>query len=217
MRDRETAADNARPQPLQLRVFRVEPATTEHVRLLSYAYGGLFTHWGKRSLYCDPRGCRVSGCPRGERYWKGYGLVERWVEQALIWVPVVLEITENLELDFRGVWARGQVWRLTRMGQEGRKKTPVTGRMVETLDPDSVRPEVGIGSVLKAMYHVDQISLEAKNPMPPRTYVEPVKGAPPPGMGERAPVETRATPEQLAKMRELLRGRGSVPAKLGDQ
>ena len=42
---------------------------------------------------------------------KGYAHAEIYSRAIKAWNPVVLEITEHLELDLRGQYARGQVWR----------------------------------------------------------------------------------------------------------
>lgn len=165
----------------RLRVFRVEPGVTVVARTLSIEVGGLFTHFAQaRSWYCPPEGCQRPWHKLG-RFWKGYAAVELYDGVKGLWAPSVLEVTENLELDLRGIYRRGQLWELSRLPQTTRRKLPVQGRLLEERNPADFPPAFDIVPVLKHLFHADAIDLSARNPLPPRTVVTYSQGEPPPG------------------------------------
>ena len=96
-----------------VRVHRIDGNTSQFVRMLSTDYKGLFTHYyQKRSHYCVGETCRIP-THASDRVWKGYVPAELLLQgKRPVWVPICLEISENLELDFRGVYERGQLWEL---------------------------------------------------------------------------------------------------------
>ena len=194
-----------RPASTPLRVFRIDPGERWSVLMLDRTYGGLFVHWCRgRNLYCDPRGCD-GPLHRMQRVWKGYAAAHLWVPRDTFWLPVVLEITESLELDFRGVYGRGQVWELSRDQLSARRKPPVKGKLVEKRPAGQVPDAFDVRSVLMHLYHVDAIDLTSKNPLPPRQLVEPVGGAPPSPAISADQADT-GTAADWSRFREALRG-----------
>jgi len=153
-----------------LRVFRIEPGQTIIVRALSKRVEGLATHYARgKSEYCNPDGCPVS-LHKEKRFWKGYAAVELWFERPGVWAPYVLEVTEALELDFRGKWARGQLWQIDRLPVTTKNKPPVTGLLLEERDPDSFPPAFEILPTVARLYHAD-VAFGIPSWIPDRTIV----------------------------------------------
>lgn len=166
----------SKPAGRVLRVFRVEPGTTCIARTLSDQYGGLFTHYVRgRSHLCIGEDCQPL-IHKTDRYWKGYAAVEIWEQARRVWTPWCLEITEHLELDLRGLFRRGQVWEFWRDGQTGKKATACQAKLLEERDPEKFPKAFDFVPVLKHLYHVPAINLQAKNPLPPRVIVEESEG-----------------------------------------
>ena len=198
----------------RLRIWRVASDTTCTVRTLSPAIQGLFAHWRNgRSFYCNPGGC-PSDLHSKPQNWKGYIAAERWVEQLQLWFPVCLELTEHCELDMRGAYERGQVWELSREKESKTVKRPVVARLHEVCDERSFPIPFDILPVLRTLYHADHIALDVANPMPPRTLVQPSKGAAP-RKAETAAPERRATPEEIAELRRRASERMKLPLANG--
>jgi hypothetical protein len=159
-----------------LRVLRLDPGEKLTVVFRTARVTGLFTHFTKgRSRYCDPA-CCAWGCPKAERCWKGYDLVDAHDVRKNIWVPWVLEITEHLELDLRGLYSRGQVWELSCGEQSKEHRSPVTGKFLGVASADQVGPPMPFESTLRSLYHVERIALDERNPMPDRILVVARKG-----------------------------------------
>ncbi len=203
-------AENRPDQRLRyypLDVFRVKSGVTCFVRTLSPDYGGLYTHYERgRSHYCPGDRC---GCVRVRlpRIWKGYASVEVYDGRAKLWAPAVLEITEGLELDLRGQYARGQVWELTRDEQTDKKATPVRGRLLEVLKAEQVPAAFPFKPVLIRVYHAPE-GLETchANPMPPRVMVSHSEGpppkVPPAPDGQERPADALPLRELVARLRD---------------
>lgn len=188
------------PKPVSSDTVRVEvlklvegmPTT---LRTLSPSYCGLFTHFTtKGSVLCDPGAC-PGAIHSLRQIWKGYAAVEVWLPQRGRWIPSVLELTEHLELDMRDLYERGQVWEVMRPKTVKKKHFPVTGKLLSILDPTKLREAFDFRPILRTLYHVQEIALGIKNPLPPRVYLEPSQDAPPmPTAGpakEPAPEPTR--------------------------
>lgn len=161
-----------------IRVYRVETKEPRFVRMLSPAYSGIFTHYHqKRSCYCIGEGCRVP-THAIDRTWKGYAAAEMLAQLfPSVWIPVCLEITEHLELDFRGVYQRGQIWELYQEDTgKPRKNLPITGKLHPDAPPDNLRKPFDFVPCLRALYHRDDIDLRHASPLPARVYVEEVTG-----------------------------------------
>lgn len=155
-----------------LRVLSIAPATTYHVMFLADEYGGCFTHYKKKSHYCKGTDCPAWLHNCGDTTWKGYAPVVVWNSARNVWMPWVLEMTESLELDLRGILRRGQIWEIWR-DPLGKKSTPVEGKLLEEdRDASRIPKAFDIVPVLRGLYHLTQIDLTSRNPMPPRTLVE---------------------------------------------
>ena len=198
----------------RLRVFRIEPGTTEHLRALDESYGGLMTHYGRSgSSICLGDRCSLRTCLT-DRTWKGYASADLYLPGSNCWLPVAWEITEAMELDLRGLFRRGAVWKVSRAVQTKRHKTPAVAAFVEMADLATLPPAFDVRPTLMHMYHTTLVNLSVKNPLPPRPMCEPTFGAPPPGFAERKAkdeeVATTWTPEQI----ELMKRNGVLPTRL---
>lgn len=185
-----------------LRVLRIDPGQVMVVRSLDDELSGLASHYVRgRSLWCEPGNCPAS-LHKEPRYWKGYSPVEVWYEKPGVWAPFVLEVTEALELDFRGKWRRGQLWELERLPVTKQSKPPVTGTMIEERDPESFPPAFEIGPTVKRLYHAE-VTFGIKSWIPDRTIVSPTKDAGPRTgkEGEGKPTDHRTTKEIEAALK----------------
>lgn len=170
-----------------LRVLSIAPATTYHIMFLADTYGGCFTHYKKKSHYCKGNDCPAWLHNCGDTTWKGYAPVVIWNAARNVWMPWVLEMTESLELDLREIVRRGQIWEIWR-DPLGKKSTPVEGKLIEDdRDPKRVPPAFDIVPVLRGLYHLAQIDLTHKNPMPPRTLVSDIADDGPAILTAKAP------------------------------
>lgn len=190
MQDRIAGWSKDQPNRVALRVLRIEPGKTATVRTLGESYKGCFVHWdGHQNVYCPgDEGCSQRLHKADNTVWKGYVAVEEWRQELNRWLPAVLEITEGLELDFRGVFDRGQVWELSRLPQrKGKKASAVRGVLLETRDEKDFPPPFDFRPHLVTVFHYNPVLLIHDNPMPPRILVEPSEGAPPvrPGQAPR--------------------------------
>ena len=179
---------NASPA-VRLEVLRVRSGHSAIVRFLSERYVGFKTHWKKPRSQC----CYGDACPpdrhKCDVTWKGYCAGEEWKPALELWVPYVLEISENLELDFRGVFGRGQTWEIWKERTVKGESEPVQGKLLESLDPATLPKEFDFLPVVCALYHVNILPAFCANPQAPRVFLEPSKGAPPaifavPGAGQ---------------------------------
>lgn len=169
-----------------LDVFRVEDGDSHFVRTLSSEYHGLFTHYvkpAKRSYYCKGDKCDCTNS-RFDRVWKGYCSIEVWSADLQHWAPAVLEVTEALEICFRGKFDRAQTWELWRLkGTKQKPSYPVQGRFIEQIKDEVLPDPYPVRPVLMRLYHCpDGIELHHKNPMPLPEMVEPSKGKAPGGL-----------------------------------
>ena len=166
-------------KPSGIRLERVQSGSTIRVRLLEGQVHGCFVHYVKdRSKYCGGDECRW-GCSRLEKTWKGFISCEVWNPQLKNWHPCALEVTEHLELDFRGRTRRGQVWRLSRAARIKNKHFPVVGELVDQLAAEGLRDPFDVSLVLVHIFHQWPLLLDVPNPLPPRLVAEPSQGAPP--------------------------------------
>lgn len=200
----DRSPDRAEPE-YTLRILRIAAKQRLTLRTISPHYGGLYTHWYKgRSHYCPGREeCQLH---RSDVVWKGYAAVETWDQTQALWFPWVLEITEGLELDFRGRWDRGQVWEVWRI-EDNRKRdtTPIRGKLLEERNPDDFPPAYDLRPQLMHVYHVRELRLDQLNPLPPRQLVKPNPGAPPIRPDQQRPEDRPMTAEELRAMRERLK------------
>lgn len=159
-----------------LQIFRVSPGQSVLIRTLSDGYHGLMTHWvgtrtKGRSVYCKGKECEPA-IHKLDQIYKAYAAVEIWSKQRGKWQPWVMELSEALELDVRGIWARGQVWEIYRLKIDDKNKTPIMGKLLEERDPKTMPKEFDIKAPLMHLYHTKVLHLGVLNPMPPRVIVQ---------------------------------------------
>jgi hypothetical protein len=179
--------------------------STEIVRILACPrdfIGGLFVHYrGKTSKYCHSR------CPpdlhKIPRQWYGYLAAERYHQPDRVWYPIVLEVTENAEMEMRGVAARGQVWVFSRGPRVDHKHAPVVAVLTEQLDTSILPPAFNVLPVLHRRYRSDEIDLSVRNPMPSKVTM-PVSQGPVPevlrGLADGAQVSAEDMEAWRAKL-----------------
>ncbi len=193
----------AKPQIYTIRLFRVPAGGTVFVIPLTDSYGGLFTHYTKQgSALCTGNDCRhrLHGITRT---WKGYAPAILHISGTK-YMPVCLELTENLELDLRGVWARGQKWEIFRDHEGKGARSPVEGKLHDDQVVIDLPKPFDIIPCLRAIYHVDHIELNHANPMPPRVYV-PAAEAPMPDVMEKKPDPKFVPPDGYSYTEEFRR------------
>jgi hypothetical protein len=163
--------------PLPVRVLRIESGTIHFLKMLSPEIGGCFTHFvGGRSRYCAGPSCYATW-HKTEAIYKGYVAALLLRKATNDWFPCVLEITEHAELDMRQVYARGQVWALSRPAEKRGKKGPVVAQLTSHGDAKTTPPAFNLHLVLQHLFHRDDIDLSARNPLPPRLVMEPIPDA----------------------------------------
>lgn len=188
----------------RLRILRVGAGEKLCVRMLSKSIKGVFTHYlEKRSYFCPGQECSCQHS-RKPRLWKGYVSSEVYNQERNLWLPVVLELTEYLELDMRGVYQRGQVWQLSREKEEGKKKKPVCGVLLELRDERNFPPAHQILETLRHLFHAMDLQLLYDNPLPARTMVAPSEGEAPEILKRELPPTPEQKAEAAAKLRQFL-------------
>lgn len=175
------------PPEQQVELLSVPKQGTVTVRFLGPCVG-ILTHWPARRhngratppIACGgPLACpnvvhRLSTC------WKGYAPCEAWREEPMRrWFPFVLEITERLWELLHKETLRGQQWELFRVANE-RGNVEVSGRCLDLLDPRTLRTDVQIEPVVCRVYRTTQIEWGVQPVMPPRQFLKPSDGPPPP-------------------------------------
>jgi hypothetical protein len=120
----------------------------------------------------------------------------------------VLEISERLELDFRGQAERGQVWSVSRAPQSGESHSAVRGQLQEVRKPSCTPAAFEHLPILCALYHTDVISLSKKCPLPDKFRVEP-------SAGERPRALKTAEEEREIKLKELAEHAATLPERNG--
>jgi hypothetical protein len=205
------------PPPVKLEIFRVKPETEWYVRTLSDQLAGIYTHHVKnRSEYCHHVEAKCL-FHKTKRFWKGYAPVEVYVQDGDFWVGTILEITPNLEQDFRPHFARGQVWRVWREAVTKASKPPIRGQLKEERDPKTFPPPFDIRPRLLNLYGVEEMILNVKNPAGDRQFMTPTMDAPPVDLAGGA--HDLPSTEEVQSFMSKLRERGFVspekPSKNG--
>lgn len=205
MSERLPGRSKDQPNRIALRILRIDHGKSTIVRTLGESYKGCFVHWnGSENEYCPGEAdCKPRLHTPDNTVWKGYVATEEWRQELNRWVPILLEITEGLELDFRGRFDRGQVWELSRAPKTKKKKgTAVRGVLLETRDETTFPPPFDFRAHLVSVYHVNPVLLVHDNPMPPRTLVVPSEGAPPIRPNQAAKPEGVLPLSAFARLRE---------------
>jgi hypothetical protein len=143
---------------------------------------GYFTRWlGKHSQYVPLSDLPPAGERKKEHVWVGFVLCQAWNDDRRLWEGIVLQVTENLEVDMRGHYDRGQIWEIVKQ-KPGKKGSPISGARIGDCDLATLPPAVCFLDVLRVMWHVPDLQAGSiANPMPPRIYLADSSDAPPPG------------------------------------
>jgi len=203
--DRGTSLPHNPRLPLYpLRLLRLEDGETVEVWITHHVEGGrikgLFVrHLDRQSNIISPEEAkeRVRGRPG---VWKGYlsGLV--WKAPEKRWVPVVVEVTERCEQDFRGKVARGQVWTLSKAPYQKGKNQPLRARFLESRPEVDTPPALDVVPKLRNdIFRQDHIPLTSDNPLPDLVVVVPVEGAAP---GDFTPARPQERERPRVKLSE---------------
>lgn len=164
-----------------LKVFRLKGGCSAHVRLIGVSYGGLIQHYSQKTkgIYC-----RGDECPPADHripwQYRGYTAAEYYNQLRKQWIPVVLEMTELLELTMRPIFRRGQIWLLTKGPDVARRRGKLSGQLLENVAENTLREPFDILPPLRSMYRVLDLVLDKLNPIPLPAYLEP-SGDPAPG------------------------------------
>lgn len=203
-----TAAGGALPSPQPLRVLRILAGESWTVRFLASKLRGMGTHWHRGlSVPCFKKEC-PSDVHKTPFFWKGYAPVIVWQPKLGNWLPTVLEVTENLELDLREHDLFGQEWTLSRAEQVGKKRTPVVGELVQTLPREQLPKNVHkVEPCLQHLYHTIQLPPHVPNELPSRPVVEIIEGPPPmlPAIDQERPLSGKEVRAVLDQARARLR------------
>jgi len=206
------------PGPIPLRVFRIDKGRSHRVRFLTDDVYGCFIHYVKDgSQLCPGKECGRD-CPRGKKMWKGYTLAEVLDPSIKSWWPVVLELTENAEVELRGQIKRRALVQLSREEDSGKKKQPVRARLLGVVpSSDALRQEIEWKPVLYRLYRVQALPPHQKNPLPDRIFVEAqpdVPGEPrqDPSGAPQESVDQEGGVAVLRSLAEEWRKRTAIPA-----
>lgn len=203
MDQRRISGDGPEPTRRRLRVRRIQPGESWMAWMLSPAIGGLlYHHVRKRSHYCPPEGGCEATLHRTPKFWHGYVAALFWNEAGAAWEPDVLEVSEACELDMRGLYRRGQVWRLWR-NTVARKAEPIRAELHEDRPGAETPSAFDVRPVLAVLYHFPEIDLSTPNPLPARQYSQVVEGQAP----IAPPVEPATQPARAGEIREMLEQR----------
>lgn len=198
------------PQHVALMAVPKEGRAT--VRLLGPCVG-ILTHWSKkRPIACPGANACPSLVHRLSTVWKGYCAAEVWRDTPeRVWYPTVLEITERLWEVMSPHQLRGTVWELFRtVGDHGRIE--VSGRLLDLVDPRTLRDDVRIEPVVSRVYRTMEIGWGATPVLPPRQLLAPVADAAPPTASAALPPEQiPGTPEWEA---ERAKAKAAIQAAL---
>lgn len=165
----------------QLKILRFDDCDVKLVWMLSDSIGGIYTHWigsrrDGRSKYCRGDGECPSNWHKEIQIWKGYTSVLVYDQAKVLWFPYVLEVTENLELDLRDRYARGQIWQISKKPDGKKRVSSLSGTLTEEVDEARTPPALDYIPVLKWVFQTTNINLGAVNRMPPKTMVRPEAG-----------------------------------------
>lgn len=184
---------------IAIEVLAIKDGQSHFVRLLSPRYGGCMTHYfkGKGSRYCAGAECMYL-CSKLEKTWKGYCAVEQWMPRTKTYRPYVLEMTERLEQDMRGIYARGQLWECYKHARVDGKAQPVQGKLQPDQAWKHLPPEFDWQAVVKNMYHCASMDFSVSNPLAARVVLAESQDDGPKLL--QSAEETPPTPEQLEEL-----------------
>lgn len=197
------AAGGKVPPTYRLELFRVGAGVSIFVRTLSPVLLGCLTHWiAGQSEYCRGDGLCRHDWHKTKQFWKGFIAAEIYDQGGDLWLPTVLEITERCEQDMRLAYRRGQVWRLSKEKGDKKHKMPLTAKLLEEINPETIPVAFDMRPVLLSIFHVPEIEIDVPNPLPPLVMVKPT---PANRAGATISVEggSEPTPERLPRMVDL--------------
>lgn len=200
-------ADSAPGEKVQIQIVKVPTAGILTVRFLGPILGTL-THWVGYSVACLGEHCPPKA-HNSRQIWKGYAAVE-WVKFATraVWVPAVLEITENLYWQLGSDNPRGETWQLTR-ASVAQKRAECRGKFLQRVEPRTLRCDVEVEPAVFRLYRTRAVVFGAEPPFGDRQQLD----ARPVAQDlaavlqpARAEPERPATAEQKEEIRRLARG-----------
>lgn len=117
----------------------------------------------------------------GPRYWRGYVAALVWDRAAKKWLPTVLEVSESLELDMRGIYSPGQVWEISRGQKQKDKKPPYVGRLVDQSLSLAIFAPFDVRPIVEGLYHCRGMQLDQPSDREGRTYLPAIEAPAPRG------------------------------------
>lgn len=161
-----------KPAPTVLEKYRIQPGENVFCVPLADKIPGVFTHYVRgRSLFCAGKDCNPM-FHKTDKIWKGYLPVLIHITATKIWKPFCLEVTEHLELDMRHILRRGQTWEIFRLQIGDGKKPAVEGKLHDDPIKENLPKAFDVLPVVRNLYHLFDIELTQKNPLPDRVMVE---------------------------------------------
>jgi hypothetical protein len=169
------------PSPSPVRIWRCPQGEEHFVSILSGSIYGIFVHHVKgqtrargRSRPCLGNECRPD-FHKLDKQWVGFVPAELWVQAERVWRPIVLQVTEHMEQEFRGVLQRGQEWALNGFAQQGKQNIAIRAVLAREVDLAGLPEAWDCRPQLKNLYHCDQLPLSVGNPLPARLILSPSK------------------------------------------
>jgi hypothetical protein len=201
------------PLPIDLRVLRIAKGQTVRVRCLASPAArqrepllGYLTHWirGRTRVCRGEPGCEPA-IHKVDPIWYGFLPFDVWDDNAELWFPVVLQVTESLDLDFRGRLERGQFWLISRPNVKT-SGNPVRGQFLGHADLETLPEPFGFQATLAILFHWPELPLpKTPNPTPARVSLSPSVGAPPPGSKAAVQAQEKANMPKAEEAKELFR------------
>lgn len=176
-----------------LRLLRLKEGEQATIWITHFVDGsrikGLFTrHLDSQSQIISQEEAqeRVKGRPG---VWKGYISACEWKKDEKRWVPVVVEVTERSEQDFRGKIQRGQIWKLSKAPKEKNKKSPLRAAYLEARPEAETPPALDVLPKLRNdIFRQAFVALVYDNPLPDLVFVAAVEAAAPGERTEERPI-----------------------------
>lgn len=166
------SAPNLGQAPPVLRVHSISKHGEDRLRILETVGKGVWTHHrSKGSVICGREKCPPAEHRKGGQ-WKGYAFSLLWLPLEKRWLPTILEVPENLELDLRNQLVPGEAWVCWREHNEAKKTQKVRGRRAgPAVDFSHLKIESALQGA-RRVYHDPFLEFWLDNPMPDRVLVE---------------------------------------------
>ncbi len=175
------------------------------------AIRGCFTHYHlNRSCYCPGEGRCHPSIHRLRTDWKGYAPVYQWHEGPNVYIPDVLEVTANLDLQLQGRDLVGENWLISRDTSK-KKNGPVSGDLLGRTDQATLQVWFDPLPALQWLWPQTEILLGVPNPLRSRP-VMPIIAALRPASTDPRPQQPpkRRTEAELSSLREKVAAGGFV-------